>query len=245
MAAKPTFAPGMQLFYSQNIEGNRITLEEDEFHHLKVLRKKEGDSISVTDGNGHLFSAEIKSIGKHQCEAVITDTETYEKPVHFPHIAVAPTKNTDRMEWMVEKLVEIGVSEISFILCEHSERKIIKTDRLKKIALSAMKQSLKYYLPEINELVDFKTFTGAKHPGNLFIGYCETETTEFLPRQPFTGGDILVLIGPEGDFAPGEVETARAAGFLPVSLGQSRLRTETAAMVAATLINAKFEDKQQ
>ncbi|HYG14199.1 MAG TPA: 16S rRNA (uracil(1498)-N(3))-methyltransferase [Bacteroidia bacterium] len=233
----------MQLFYSENIQENRIVLEEDEFHHLKVLRKKEGDIISVTDGNGHLYSAEIKNIAKHSGEAVITATQTFDKPVTFPHIVVAPTKNTDRMEWMVEKLVEIGVSEISFIQCEHSERKIIKTDRLKKIALSAMKQSLKYYLPVINELTGFKTFITTKRTGNLFIGYCEAETTEFLPRQPFTAESTLVLIGPEGDFAPQEVEMAKAAGFMPVSLGQSRLRTETAAMVAATLINAKFEGR--
>lgn len=240
MAANSTFAR-MQLFYSDSIQDIRILLEEDEFHHLKVLRRKEGDSISVTDGKGHLFSAEIKNIAKHHCEAEITATQTFNSPAYFPHIAVAPTKNTDRMEWMVEKLVEIGVGEISFIQCEHSERKVIKTDRLKKIALSAMKQSLKYYLPVINELADFKTFVNTKYAGNLFIGYCETETAEFLPRQPFTGTGALVLIGPEGDFTPQEVETAKTAGFVPISLGKSRLRTETAAVVAATLINAKFE----
>lgn len=237
----------MQLFFTQHIQNNSLTLEEDEFAHcIKVLRKKQGDEITAIDGNGNLYTATITEIAKHSCTAAILHTEHKSPTPQHLHIAVAPTKNTDRMEWMVEKLVEIGVGEISFIQCRHSERKVLKTERLEKIALSAIKQSLKYYLPQIHPLVSFDDFiknTPVDH--NLYIGYCETEQTAYLPLQPFTHTNTLVLIGPEGDFSPDEVEKAKSAGYLPVSLGQSRLRTETAAMVAATLINAKFETEHK
>lgn len=235
----------MQLFFTQKINDDLLTLEGDEFHHCcKVLRKKAGDEITITDGNGNLYTAIIQEVGKHYSIAQAQHTEQKPRNTQYLHIAVAPTKNTDRIEWMTEKLVEIGVDEISFILCEHSERKVLKPERLEKIALSAMKQSLKYYLPKINSLIRFDEFirqTPAGH--NLFIGYCETEQTRFLPARPFTHTGTMVLIGPEGDFSPGEVTMAQNAGFVPVSLGQSRLRTETAAMVAATLINANFEKR--
>jgi 16S rRNA (uracil1498-N3)-methyltransferase len=232
----------MQLFYTQNIHNNILQLEDEEFHHLKVLRKKQGDELVVTNGEGALYKAVITDLAKHHCNLEIIHTEQTKPQSHQLHVAVAPTKNADRIEWLVEKLVEIGVGEISFIQCKHSERKVQKTERLKKIALSAMKQSLKYYLPKINELVAFDAFMGLPHTNsNLFIGYCETPATVFLPAQTFTHANTVVLIGPEGDFSADEVAKAQKAGYVPVSLGGSRLRTETAAMVAATLINAKFE----
>lgn len=233
----------MQLFYSQSIENNSLNLDDEEYRHcIKVLRHTIGDEIAVTDGKGTLYKAQIAQVGKHQCTATIVQQQHFEPTTHQLHVAVAPTKNTDRIEWTVEKLVEIGVSKISFIHCEHSERKVLKTDRLQKIALSAIKQSLKFYLPVIDELTPFKTFIeGIDKNQNLFIGYCETEATAYLPTQPFTHSETTVLIGPEGDFSPAEVELAKQAGFIPISLGQSRLRTETAAIVAATLINSKFE----
>jgi 16S rRNA (uracil1498-N3)-methyltransferase len=235
----------MQLFYTQNIQNGFLQLEEEEFRHLKVLRKNEGDELVVTNGQGALYKAVITDLAKHYCTLQIIEAQQFEASKHPLHVAVAPTKNTDRIEWLVEKLVEIGVDEISFIQCKHSERKVQKTDRLKKIALSAMKQSLKYYLPKINELVGFDVFM-AQTPAtqNLFIGYCETPATVFLPAQPFTHAGTVVLIGPEGDFSADEVSKAQKAGYVPISLGSSRLRTETAAMVAATLINAKFETQQ-
>lgn len=233
----------MQLFYSNQISGEQITLSDDEFRHcIKVLRHTNGDEIYVTDGVGNLYTTQIDSIAKHHCTATIINTQHFDATQNGLHVAVAPTKNTDRIEWTVEKLVEIGVEKISFIHCEHSERKVLKTERLKKIALSAMKQSLKYRMPQLGELIKFKDFINEVDTSqNLFIGYCETEQTAYLPTQTFTHANTLVLIGPEGDFSPEEVAMAKQAGFVPVSLGKSRLRTETAAIVAATLINSKFE----
>lgn len=234
----------MQLFYSTSIEDNTITLSDDEFRHcIKVLRHKESDTLTITDGKGNLYTATINSIAKHHCTAIIENTTHFEPQAHKLHIGIAPTKNTDRTEWAIEKMVEIGVSNISLIHCEHSERKIQKTERLNKIALSAMKQSLKYHVPQIDELVKFNDFIQniTTKEQNLFIGYCENEQTTYLPKQAFTHKETMVLIGPEGDFSPQEVEIAKQAGFTPISLGESRLRTETAAIVATTLINSKFE----
>lgn len=237
------FCP-MQLFYSTDIVDESITLSDDEFRHcIKVLRHKEGDTINITDGNGNLYLATIQNIKKHDCTALINTTETFEATNNQIHIAFAPTKNTDRTEWAIEKMVEIGVNRISLIHCEHSERKIQKTERLKKIVLSAMKQSLKYHLPQIDELVRFNDFIKSieNKEQNLFIGYCETDETVYMLQQDFTFKDSMVLIGPEGDFSTKEVDEAKKAGFTPISLGKSRLRTETAAVVATTLINSKFE----
>lgn len=237
---------GMQLFYSQEITDNQVTLTNDEFRHcIKVLRKKQGDIIAVTDGAGNLYTCILNSIAKHYCTATITETKSFSLNSHKLHVAFAPTKNADRTEWAIEKMVEIGVSKLSLLLCEHSERKVQKTERLKKIALSAMKQSLKYYLPHIEELTKFSDFIESidNKEQNLFIGYCETEETAYLPKQNFTYNNTMVLIGPEGDFSPSEVETAKKVGFIPVSLGESRLRTETAAVVATTLMNSKLESK--
>ncbi len=232
----------MQLFYSHNIQNNTIRLEDEEFHHLKVLRKAVGSELAITDGKGNLFSARIKEIAKHHCIAEIENTQHIEQSAHPLHVVVAPTKNIDRIEWLVEKLTEIGVAKISFIQCTHSERKVLKTERLNKIALSAMKQSLQFYLPQLSELQTFENFINtALQNANLFMGYCETENTQHLLSQPFTYQNSVILIGPEGDFSPAEVQAAQKVGFEPVSLGVNRLRTETAAMVAATLINAKFE----
>jgi 16S rRNA (uracil1498-N3)-methyltransferase len=232
----------MQLFYSPNIQNNTILIEDEEFHHLKVLRKAIGSELAVTDGKGNLFSARILEIAKHHCLAEIENTQHVEPTAHGLHVAVAPTKNIDRIEWLVEKLTEIGVAQISFIQCTHSERKVLKAERLNKIALSAMKQSLQFYLPQLSELQTFTDFiTAVPQNTNLFMGYCETENTQHILTQPFTYQNSVILIGPEGDFSPAEVLAAQKAGFMPVSLGTNRLRTETAAMVAAALINAKFE----
>lgn len=232
----------MQLFYSPNIQNNTIRIEDEEFHHLKVLRKAVGSELAVTDGKGNLFSARITEIAKHHCLAEIENTTHVEPPTHQLHVVVAPTKNIDRIEWLVEKLTEIGVAKISFIQCIHSERKVLKTERLNKIALSAMKQSLQFYLPQLSELQTFDDFIKATpQNAHLFMGYCETENTQHLLSQPFTYQNSVILIGPEGDFSPAEVQAAQKAGFEAISLGANRLRTETAAMVAATLINAKFE----
>lgn len=235
----------MQLFYSTDIVDDSITLSDDEFRHcIKVLRRKEGDTISIIDGKGNLYTATIDSIAKHHCKAIITNITFFEPKLNNQlHVVLAPTKNTDRTEWAIEKMVEIGVNRISLIYCEHSERKIQKTERLKKIALSAAKQSLKYFMPIIDELVTFNDFIKGieNKEQNLFIGYCETDETTYILQQQFTYNDTLVLIGPEGDFSPQEVEIAKNAGFTPISLGKSRLRTETAAMVATALINSKFE----
>lgn len=235
----------MQLFYSTDIVDDTITLSDDEFRHcIKVLRHKQGDTINIIDGRGSLYTAAINLVAKHHCQAIITGITFFEPKLNNQlHIAFAPTKNTDRTEWAVEKMIEIGVSRISLIHCEHSERKVQKTERLKKIALSAMKQSLKYFMPQIDKLAKFNDFIKGieNKEQNLFIGYCETDATAYLLHKEFTYSDTLVLIGPEGDFSPQEVEIAKNAGFTPISLGKSRLRTETAAMVATALINSTFE----
>ncbi len=234
----------MQLFYSTEIQDNTITLSDDEFRHcIKVLRHKTGDELKITDGKGNLYTTTLDTISKRNCTANIQSTTYFHPPKNTLHIALAPTKNSDRTEWAIEKMVEIGVQRISLVLCEHSERKVQKTERLRKIALSAMKQSLKYHMPQIDELVTFNDFINSieNKEQNLFIGYCESEQTTLLMQQAFTHTNSMVLIGPEGDFSSTEVEVAKKAGFIPVSLGESRLRTETAAVVTTTLINSTFE----
>lgn len=203
-------------------------------HCIRVLRHREGDLISVIDGMGHRYTCRI--VGAEP-RATAVDIESVEEiPPHWGcrlHLAVAPTKNMDRMEWMVEKAVEIGVDRITPLLCEHSERKVLKPERLRKIAVAAMKQSLKATLPVIDELTPISQFLREPHPGDKFMGYCDRNYPLLnLAREAKAATDTTLLIGPEGDFSPAEVIMAVDAGFIPVTFGQSRLRTETAAIVA-------------
>jgi 16S rRNA (uracil1498-N3)-methyltransferase len=228
----------MNLVYSPNaLRGNIIELDENEFHHIQVLRMRDGDDVNVFDGQGNLFKGMLVGISKKSASVSVGELVKQEPaPAASLHIAIAPTKNIDRLEWFLEKSTEIGVHTISPIICRRSERREVRLDRLQKVVLSAAKQSLHLHLPVINEGASFEKFlkTTADTKAEKFIAYCEEKTTHL--KDSFTGGEnIIVLIGPEGDFTEEEVVMAKAAGFTAVSLGESRLRTETAGvMVSAT-----------
>ena len=235
----------MQLFYCKDITpGGFCTLDAEESRHaVRVLRLREGDELNVTDGKGNLYICRIITADDRACavEAAAQEFSIFNSQFSI-HLAVAPTKNPSRMEWLVEKAVEIGVSEITLLNCDHSERSFLKTDRLEKIAISAMKQSLHTVLPEIHpavKLSDWLTSHLSPFTSHLkFIAHCEADK----PRTPLAtamkpGEDAVVLIGPEGDFSEEEIALALDCGFQPVSLGPSRLRTETAALYAVTAFN--------
>ena len=237
----------MELFYSRDIEGGVCRLDHDESGHcVKVLRHKAGDEISVIDGCGTLYRCRITSDSHKGVEAMVLDkTENWGSHPYRLHMAVCPTKNNDRYEWFAEKACEIGLDEISPVIGEHSERRVFKTSRIEKILVSAAKQSLKGSVPAVNEPISVKEFirnyqenTAADGPLKL-IAYCFEDKN--APRRSikevlhtFEGSDIVVLIGPEGDFSHEEAELAIANGFIPVHLGDSRLRTETAALTAVS-----------
>ena len=233
----------MYLFYCPDIESNQTLSEEESGHCVRVLRYSVGDEILITDGKGTTYTARITNPHPKHCDFEILSREKQEPHHHFHlHIAIAPTKNIERLEWAVEKCVEIGVDEITPLLCRFSERKQLRTNRLEKIILSAAKQSLTPYLPVLHELTPYDAFIReqAKRDQQNFIAHCYKEDKRFLKEEIEQGRDVLVLIGPEGDFSEQEVADALAKGFVPVSLGNSRLRTETAAVVAchtAVLIN--------
>ena len=231
----------MQLFYYPQLDSSvsQFTFPEEESKHItKVLRKKEGDVLNITNGKGYLFEAKIISADLKNCRAEIFDTTKRHPTKHWLHMAVAPTKLNDRFEWFLEKATEIGVNEITPIICERSERKTVKIERLRKVVLSGMKQSLQTYLPKLNDPVPFKDFIKQTHEGLLFIAHCEDEEKLDLKRRVAPDKNITILIGPEGDFSNAEIKDAYEKFFLPVSLGRNRLRTETAAVVACTVINS-------
>ena len=225
----------MQLFYNPNLNKDQTSFvfdKEESKHIVKVLRKKEGDILHVTNGLGYLFVTEITIASDNKCTIKIVSYEQQEAPKYHLHVAVAPTKMNERYEWFLEKATEIGIQEITPIICEHSERKIIKTDRFQKILESAMKQSLHYYLPKLNEPIAFKDFVKTPKSGQLFIAHCEETSKKSLKSELKTTEDVTILIGPEGDFSVKEIQLAIDNNFIPVSLGSTRLRTETAALVA-------------
>ncbi|WP_452222617.1 16S rRNA (uracil(1498)-N(3))-methyltransferase [Lacinutrix chionoecetis] len=225
----------MQLFYNPELtqDTTQFAFSKDESKHItKVLRKKTGDVMHITNGKGWLFSAEIISDNIKNCVAEIKTKSFKEKPKCHLHLAVAPTKMNDRYEWFLEKATEIGVQEITPIICEHSERKTIKPERFEKILQAAMKQSLSCYLPKLNEAMALKNFINQEFSGNLFIAHCEETDRKSLKQALKPNQDTTILIGPEGDFSTNEIELAISKNFKPVSLGETRLRTETAAIVA-------------
>jgi 16S rRNA (uracil1498-N3)-methyltransferase len=234
----------MQLFYNPSINETATSFvfdKEESKHIIKVLRKKEGDTLFVTNGLGFLFQTEINIASDNKCTVKIISFEQQEKPKFYLHLAVAPTKMNERYEWFLEKATEIGLQEITPIICEHSERKVIKTDRFQKILESAMKQSLHYYLPKLNEPISFRDFINKENKGQKFIAHCEETDKKSLKNELKTNQDITVLIGPEGDFSVKEIQSALEQNYIPVSLGQTRLRTETAAVVACHSVIFKNE----
>ncbi len=231
----------MYLFYTPDIDTSHVLSEEESAHCVRVLRYTKGDGILLTDGRGNTYDARITNPHPKHCEFEVIASHKQKKSHDFYlHIAIAPTKNIERMEWMVEKCTEIGIDEITPLLCRFSERKQIREDRLEKIILSAAKQSLTPYLPKLNPLTDYNTFIKNAHEETRFIAHCYKEDKRELKDEIQKGKSCLVLIGPEGDFSEQEVADALSAGFVPVSLGNSRLRTETAGVVAchtAVLMN--------
>lgn len=212
--------------------------EEEAGHCIRVLRMKEGDSIRLTDGKGCFYDAVISAVSGKRCMVHIERKEQQEQLWNgYLHIAVAPTKLMDRNEWFVEKAVEIGVDEITFLKTDHSERDVVKMERIEKIAVSAMKQSQKATLPVLNGMTPLRSFIEQGFDGDKYIAHCEPGSKVLLQDALTPGHNSLVLIGPEGDFSPAEIEMALKAGFKPISLGPSRLRTETAALVAVHIMN--------
>ena len=229
----------MQLFYNNllNSETKTFSFDKEESKHIiKVLRKKEKDIIHITNGLGFLFISEISFASEKKCEVRITEIQTFKQTSFHTHIAVAPTKMNDRLEWFLEKATEIGIHEITPIICDHSERKVYKIDRAEKIIQSALKQSNQYYLPKINEPVTFSQFIKQDFEGQKFIAHCEETDKKSFKTELQKNTNVLILIGPEGDFSVKEIELALQNKFIPVSLGNTRLRTETAALVACHTI---------
>lgn len=226
----------MQLFFTPNIDINSDTifLEKEESKHIvRVLRMKKGEKILLTDGKGNLLTTEIYDANQKSCEVkILARKSNHEKRNYHLHIAVAPTKNNDRYEWFLEKATEIGVDEITPIIGQRSERKTVKNDRLKKVILSAVKQSLKAYIPKINEAIKLKDFLIQEYNADKFIAHCVEDDKKTLKSQLIENHNYIVLIGPEGDFSKEEIDLAITKGFVPVTLGNFRLRTETAALVA-------------
>jgi 16S rRNA (uracil1498-N3)-methyltransferase len=229
----------MQLFYVPNVAENEIVLDETESKHaIRVLRLNVGDKIQVVNGKGGFFLAEITQPHPKKCKLSILESHTeFGKRRFNLHMAIAPTKNIDRFEWFLEKATEIGIDEITPVLCEHSERKTIKPDRLEKILVSAMKQSVKAYLPKLNPMVSFNEFLIKNEGEQKYIAHCNEGEKEHLQNEVEKEKSVTILIGPEGDFSPEEVEQAKKNGFCEISLGSSRLRTETAAIVACHIVN--------
>jgi 16S rRNA (uracil1498-N3)-methyltransferase len=229
----------MQLFYNSEIKKSDLTFffdKEESKHIVKVLRKNEGDKIFITNGLGFLFESEIILASEKKCEVKIAK-ETFQEPnTFYTHIAVAPTKMNDRLEWFLEKATEIGIHEITPIICDHSERKVYKIDRAEKIIQAAMKQSLHYYIPKINEPVSLSQFIKSNITGQKFIAHCEETDKKTFKNEVKRDEKITILIGPEGDFSTKEINFAIENKFIPVTLGNTRLRTETAALVACHTI---------
>lgn len=229
----------MQLFYTPDIKTNIYTLNEIESKHcIKVLRQKVNDHIQLIDGKGNFYEAKIIEPNPKKCIVEIVETtRDFGKRNHYLHIAIAPTKNIDRFEWFLEKATEIGIDEITPILCEHSERKTIKAERLEKIIVSAIKQSIKAYKPKLNDLTNYSDFIRQNFNGVKYIAHCEENKKNLLKDAYNKGQNVIILIGPEGDFSPDEIEFAKQNNFQEISLGESRLRTETAGVVACHTIN--------
>lgn len=229
----------MHLFYTPDILSSGEMPEEESNHAVKVLRLAEGDEVVLIDGKGTFHKALISRAHHKRCGVQIV--ENYPEENHWPfkiHVAVAPTKNMDRIEWFAEKATEMGIDAITLLKCRYSERKDVKTERLNKILVSAMKQSLKATLPRLEGMTDFRKFVEQPFEGQKFIAHCYKESERNLLTKLYRpGSNMLILIGPEGDFSEEEVELALKNGFEPVSLGNSRLRTETAALAACHTIH--------
>jgi 16S rRNA (uracil1498-N3)-methyltransferase len=224
----------MHLFYAPSVSENIFELDESEsLHAVKVLRLKQGDEITLLDGKGGKYEAKISDARPKKCSFEILSKEKINpRPFHL-HIAIAPTKSNERYEWFLEKATELGVEEITPVICERSERKAINHDRYEKILISAIKQSMNVFLPRLNVQTDFKSLIKSLQPG--FLAYCGEHNSGLLWKKKMAQS-ANVLIGPEGDFSGEEVSLAIQAGWIPVSLGETRLRTETAGVFVSSVM---------
>lgn len=247
----------IRYFYAPDVPESRELPAEEAAHCMRVLRLKQGDEVHLTDGKGGFYRAELTDVTPKRCGFRLLETQTKDKEWRgHLHLAVAPTKNIDRIEWLAEKATEIGFDELSFLDCRFSERRTVKTERIEKILVSAMKQSHKAYKPLLDDMQAFGKFIARDFAGQKFIAHCYDESDVRDERKseddkamdggkPFLldvldeNSDALVLVGPEGDFSIDEVREALACGFRSVSLGRSRLRTETAALVAVHLMHIR------
>ena len=229
----------MNIFYEPNIKQTLRLNEEESRHAVKVLRLSVGDLLYVVDGVGGFYKCQIKVSHDKKCEVkIIDETQRYGLRDYYIHLIIAPTKNLDRIEWMVEKCVEIGINEISFLQTRYSERKEIKIARIEKIAVGAMKQSLKAFLPKINEMISWKEFLKRDYSEiTKMIAHLEEGNRKLIQQIAEPKSKYAILIGPEGDFSSEEINQALEKGFVPVTLGESRLRTETAGLVACHALN--------
>ena len=235
----------MHLFYTPDITSPEYTLNEEESKHcIRVLRLSIGDEVILIDGKGGWYEASITLDHPKRCVVkIIKEQKEVGKRFSHLHLAVAPTKHMDRLEWFAEKATEIGIDELSLLNCQHSERDVVKTERLEKVLISAMKQSMKAYLPQLHSMIDFKKFIqqSLNFTGQKFIAHCYPSFHQKIPKQQLKkvyakNQDVLVLIGPEGDFSAEEIKLAMENGFVEISLGTSRLRTETAALTACLTV---------
>ncbi|WP_310395215.1 16S rRNA (uracil(1498)-N(3))-methyltransferase [Hymenobacter sp.] len=228
----------MHTFFAPGLTAPIHTLPEDESKHaVRVLRLGLGDEVALLDGRGGRYHAAVADANPKRCELRIIRHEAMPPRPYFVHVAVAPTKNLDRLEWFVEKAVEIGVERITFLRCARSERRELKLDRLEKIAVSALKQSGQAWLPQLDEMTEYATFVAQAIPETTFIAHLEAGERTALAQVAGAGPGCCVLIGPEGDFTPGEITLALGRGIRPVTLGASRLRTETAALAAVFTVH--------
>lgn len=236
-----TFVLRMHLFYQPDIvtdEPVQLLTEDDSRHAVKTLRLSVGDAIAVTNGRGNRYLAAVQTADARRCAFRITEIQTTPPRPFSIRIGIAPTKNIDRIEWFIEKAVEIGIERISFFFGQHSERRVVKLDRLEKIAVAAMKQSLQSYMPVIDEGLPFGEFVKTVTEEQRFIAHLPTDgLPQNLMKRATVSGQYTVLIGPEGDFSDKEIQQAVAAGFQPVTLGPNRLRTETAGLMACHTLN--------
>ena len=229
----------MHVFYTPDIKSNNYTLNDEESKHCsKVLRLGVGDVVHLIDERGGLYKAQINEANKKHVQLlVIEHQQEYGKRNHHLHIAIAPTKNIDRLEWFLEKATEIGIDEITPIICDRSERKIIKEERLEKVITSAVKQSLTAYHPQLNKAISFADFITKNKETEKFIAHCMDGAKPYINQIVNIHQSYLILIGPEGDFTPAELNVALQNGYKPVTLGNTRLRTETAALAACFELN--------
>ncbi|WP_316824289.1 16S rRNA (uracil(1498)-N(3))-methyltransferase [Pedobacter miscanthi] len=230
----------MHIFYTPDITQNTYTLNEEESKHcVRVLRLGVGSVVNLVDGKGGFYTAEITSDNPKKVALSVLNIETeFHKRNHYLHIAVAPTKNIDRMEWFLEKATELGIDEITPIITDRSERRVVKEDRLTKVITSAVKQSIKAYHPKLNDAISFDAFLKEPFDGEQLIAHCiDNGEKQYISKLVTPHQKYLILIGPEGDFTPEEVNLALNKGFKALTLGDNRLRTETAALAVCFEIN--------